>query len=191
MIVPRSRQDEVIDLAVAALGSLAMGIPGSDDNFLGPLVSASQKRTVQDYIRLGIEERARPVAGGPDDPDGYDVGYYVRPTIFADVDNSIRIAQEEIFGPVLCIIPVDGDEEVIAAANERSVRAVGRGLGRHRRARRRRRPAAADRPGHGQRRPVLPGGHHSVATRHRATGGPRPPGSRNQFLETKAIQLPA
>ena len=87
-----------------------MGDPGSDDNFLGPLVSASQKHTVQEYIRLGIEEGARVVAGGPEDPDGYDVGYYVQPTIFADVDNSMRIAQEEIFGPVLCIIPVDGDD---------------------------------------------------------------------------------
>ena len=118
MIVPRDRQDEVVDLAVAALASLSMGDPTSDDHFLGPLVSASQKRSVQDYIRLGIDEGARLVAGGPDDPDGYDVGYYVQPTIFADVDNSMRIAQEEIFGPVLCIIPVDDDAEAVAVAND-------------------------------------------------------------------------
>ena len=118
MIVPRSKQDDVVDLAVAALGSLPMGDPTSDDNFLGPLVSASQKSTVQDYIRTGIDEGARLVAGGPDDPDGYDTGYYVQPTIFADVDNSMVIAQEEIFGPVLCIIPVDSDDEAITVAND-------------------------------------------------------------------------
>lgn len=118
MIVPRSQQDEVVDLAVAALGKLAMGDPQSDDNFLGPVVSKSQKDTVQDYIRLGIEEGARLVAGGADDPEGYDIGFYVQPTIFADVDNSMRIAQEEIFGPVLCIIPVDSNDEAIAVAND-------------------------------------------------------------------------
>ncbi|MFK7920206.1 MAG: aldehyde dehydrogenase family protein [Ilumatobacter sp.] len=118
MIVPRSQQDEVVDLAVAALAKLSMGDPTSDDNFLGPVVSKSQKDTVQDYIRLGIEEGARLVAGGADDPEGYDVGFYVQPTIFADVDNSMRIAQEEIFGPVLCIIPVDSDDEAIAVAND-------------------------------------------------------------------------
>lgn len=118
MIVPRSRQDEVVDLAVAALAKLSMGDPTSDNNFLGPVVSKSQKDTVQGYIRLGIEEGARLVAGGPDDPEGYDVGFYVQPTIFADVDNSMRIAQEEIFGPVLCIIPVDSNEEAIAVAND-------------------------------------------------------------------------
>ena len=118
MIVPRDRQDEVVDLAVAALSSLSMGDPSSDDHFLGPLVSASQKRSVQDYIRLGIDEGARLVAGGPDDPEGYDVGYYVQPTIFADVDNSMRIAREEIFGPVLCIIPVDDDDEAVTVAND-------------------------------------------------------------------------
>lgn len=118
MIVPRSQQDEVVDLAVAALAKLSMGDPKSDDHFLGPVVSKSQKDTVQDYIRLGIEEGARLVAGGADDPEGYDVGFYVQPTIFADVDNSMRIAQEEIFGPVLCIIPVDSNEEAIAVAND-------------------------------------------------------------------------
>jgi aldehyde dehydrogenase (NAD+) len=118
MIVPRSRQDEVVDLAVGALAKLSMGDPNSDDNFLGPVVSRSQKDTVQDYIRLGIEEGARLVAGGPDDPAGYDTGFYVQPTIFADVNNSMRIAQEEIFGPVLCIVPVDSDDEAVEVAND-------------------------------------------------------------------------
>ncbi|MGA9278623.1 aldehyde dehydrogenase family protein, partial [Ilumatobacter sp.] len=118
MIVPRSAQDEVVDLAVNTLASLSMGDPTSDDNFLGPVVSASQKSTVQDYIRTGIDEGARLVAGGPDDPSGYDTGFYVQPTIFADVANSMVIAQEEIFGPVLCIVPVDSEEEAIAVAND-------------------------------------------------------------------------
>ncbi len=189
MIVPRSRQDEVVDLAVAALAALSMGDPNSDDNFLGPVVSRSQKDSVQDYIRLGIEEGARLVAGGPDDPDGYDIGFYVQPTIFADVDNSMRIAQEEIFGPVLCIVPVDSDDEAIAVANDSpyglsgAVWAETNELG----------VAAARRIQTGQVmvnggrfNPLAPFGGYKTSGNGRELGR----AGLDEFLETKAIQLP-
>ncbi len=190
MIVPRGKQDDVVDLAVGALGALAMGDPTSDDNFLGPLVSAAQKSTVQDYIRKGIDEGARLVAGGPDDPEGYDTGFYVQPTIFADVDNSMVIAQEEIFGPVLCIIPVDSDEEAIAVANdspfglsgavwaETDDRAV--------------EVARQLRTGQvmvngGRFNPLAPFGGYKTSGNGRELGR----SGLDEFLETKAIQLPA
>ena len=118
MIVPRSRQQEVVDLAVGALATLAMGDPLSDGNFLGPVVSAAQKRTVQGYVRTGIEEGARVVAGGADDPEGFDTGFYVQPTLISGLDNSARVAQEEIFGPVLVIIAHDGDDDAVRIAND-------------------------------------------------------------------------
>ena len=189
MIVPRSRQDEVVDLAVAALGSLSMGDPDSDDNFLGPLVSASQKRTVQEYIRLGIEEGARLVAGGPDDPEGYDVGYYVQPTIFADVDNSMRIAQEEIFGPVLCIIPVDSDDEAIAVANDSPYGlsgAVWADTDEHAVAVARRLQTGQVMVNGGRFNPLAPFGGYKTSGNGRELGR----AGLDEFLETKAIQLP-
>lgn len=117
LVVPRERQDEVVELAVAAAARLTLGHPLEDTTRLGPLVSDGQRESVNDYIRLGQTE-ARLVAGGTMVPSGLGHGYYVAPTIFADVDNGSRIAQEEIFGPVLTIIPHDGDEQAIAIAND-------------------------------------------------------------------------
>jgi aldehyde dehydrogenase (NAD+) len=189
MIVPRSQQDEVVDLAVAALGSLSMGDPTSDDNFLGPLVSASQKSTVQDYIRTGIDEGARLVAGGPDDPEGYDTGFYVQPTIFADVDNSMVIAQEEIFGPVLCIIPVDSDDEAIAVANDSPFGLSGavwadtndRAVDAARRLQ-----TGQVMVNGGRFNPLAPFGGYKTSGNGRELGR----SGLDEFLETKAIQLP-
>ncbi len=190
MIVPRSKQDEVVDLAVGALASLSMGDPTSDDNFLGPLVSASQKSTVQGYIRTGIEEGARLVAGGPDDPEGYDTGFYVQPTIFADVDNSMVIAQEEIFGPVLCIIPVDSDDEAIAVANDSPFGLSGavwadtddRAVAAARRLR-----TGQVMVNGGRFNPLAPFGGYKTSGNGRELGR----SGLDEFLETKAIQLPA
>jgi aldehyde dehydrogenase (NAD+) len=190
MIVPRSTQDEVVDLAVATLDSLAMGDPTSDDNFLGPLVSASQKSTVQGYIRTGIEEGARLVAGGPDDPEGYDTGFYVQPTIFADVDNSMVIAQEEIFGPVLCIIPVDSDDEAIAVANDSPFGLSGavwadtdeRAIAAARRLR-----TGQVMVNGGRFNALAPFGGYKTSGNGRELGR----SGLDEFLETKAIQLPA
>ncbi len=190
MIVPRSRQDEVVDLAVAALSSLAMGDPTSDANFLGPVVSAAQKATVQDYIRTGIDEGARLVAGGPDDPAGYDVGFYVQPTIFADVANSMRIAQEEIFGPVLCIVPVDSEDEAIAVANDSPFGlsgAVWADTDDHAVAVARRLQTGQVMVNGGRFNPLAPFGGYKTSGNGRELGR----AGLDEFLETKAIQMPA
>ncbi|MET9970237.1 aldehyde dehydrogenase family protein [Streptomyces sp. NPDC006356] len=118
MLVPRERQDEVIDLARAAAERLTLGHPLDPATRLGPLASAQQQATVRDYIRLGESEGAELVLGGASAPDGLDAGFYVRPTIFAGVDNASRLAQEEIFGPVLVIIPFDSEDEAVAIAND-------------------------------------------------------------------------
>ncbi len=117
MIVPRERQDEVIDIARNTAESLQVGAPDSGA-FVGPLVNASQWDKVQGLIESGIEEGATLVVGGPGKPEGLDTGYYVKPTIFADVSNDMTIAREEIFGPVLVIEPYDDVEEAIRIAND-------------------------------------------------------------------------
>ena len=85
---------------------------------IGPLFDQIQFDRVQNMIQVGIDEGATLVAGGPGRPDGFEKGWYVRPTIFADVNNSMRIAREEIFGPVLAIIPFDTEEDAVAIAND-------------------------------------------------------------------------
>jgi aldehyde dehydrogenase (NAD+) len=82
------------------------------------MVARRQQERVGSYIELGEREGARCVVGGPGMPDGLDTGWYVRPTLFADVDNGMRIAREEIFGPVLCVIPYDGEDEAVRIAND-------------------------------------------------------------------------
>src|SRR5262249_40477747 len=85
---------------------------------IGPLANANQFQKVQALIQKGVDEGARLVAGGVGRPDGFNRGYYVRPTVFADVRNDMTIAREEIFGPVLCIIPYDSEDEAIRIAND-------------------------------------------------------------------------
>ncbi len=118
MVVPRSRLAEVEDLAVAAASGLQPGDPITGSSLLGPLVSAAQLQRVRDYINKGVDEGARIICGGVTPPEGLEHGYYVQPTIFSDVRNDMTIAQEEIFGPVLSIIPYDTEEEAIAIAND-------------------------------------------------------------------------
>jgi len=118
MLVPRSRLAEVEDLAVAAASGLTPADPITGASLLGPLVSAAQQQRVRDYINKGVEEGARLICGGTTPPEGLESGYYVMPTIFSDVKNSMTIAQEEIFGPVLSIIPYDTEEEAVAIAND-------------------------------------------------------------------------
>lgn len=118
MLVPRSRLAEVEDLAVAAASGLQPADPITGASLLGPLVSATQQQRVRDYINKGIEEGARIICGGTTAPEGLEQGYYVQPTIFSDVTNDMTIAQEEIFGPVLSIIPYDTEEEAISIAND-------------------------------------------------------------------------
>jgi len=116
MLVPRELQDRVVELAVAKAESLVVG-PADSGADLGPLISATQRDRVRGYIQQGIDEGARLVTGGPEAPEGLDTGYFVRPTIFADVTPDMTIAQEEIFGPVLCILPYDSEDEAVEIAN--------------------------------------------------------------------------
>ena len=118
MLVPRSRLDEVEAAAIAAAANLTPADPITGASLLGPLVSAVQQQRVRDYITKGIDEGARLICGGVEAPEGLDRGFYVRPTIFSDVTNDMAIAREEIFGPVLSIIPYDTEEEAIAIAND-------------------------------------------------------------------------
>jgi betaine-aldehyde dehydrogenase len=117
MVVPRARLGEVLQLASAAAAKLTVGDPLDPNTRLGPLVSEPQRQRVEAYIRKGVEEGARLVAGGKR-PDGFTRGHYVEPTVFAEVTPRMTIAQEEIFGPVLSILPYDTEEEAIAIAND-------------------------------------------------------------------------
>jgi aldehyde dehydrogenase (NAD+) len=117
MIVPRGRQAEAIELAKAQLAKLPLGDPFDASTRLGPLASKKQQETVLGYIEKGKQEGADLVAGGGR-PAALAKGYFVEPTIFADVDNQMTIAQEEIFGPVLSIIPYDSEGEAVRIAND-------------------------------------------------------------------------
>ena len=117
MLVPRTRQDEAVELAKAQLAKLTVGDPFDKNTRLGPLASSAQRESVLGYIDQGKREGATLVAGGGR-PAHLSTGYYVEPTIFSNVDNRMKIAQEEIFGPVLAIIPYDSDDNAIAIAND-------------------------------------------------------------------------
>ncbi len=118
MLVERSIYDEAVARAQAAAEATAVDVPTKDGKHIGPVVSEAQWNKIQGLIEKGIEEGARLVAGGPGRPDGFDKGYFVKPTVFADVDPKMTIATEEIFGPVLSIMPFDTEEEAIAMAND-------------------------------------------------------------------------
>lgn len=120
LLVPESRLDEVNRIAKAAAGKVKVGNPQAADTNVGPLVSAKQYDRVQSYIQLGEAEGATLLAGGLGKPDGLENGNFVKATIFTNVRNDMRIAQEEIFGPVLSIIPYKDEEEAIAIANDTS-----------------------------------------------------------------------
>jgi acyl-CoA reductase-like NAD-dependent aldehyde dehydrogenase len=118
ILVHRARYDEAVAKLKELVESLTVGDPADPDTFIGPMVRADQQQRVRSYIDLGIEEGARLVTGGADVPEGLEGGYYVRPTLFADVDNSMRIAREEIFGPVIVVIPFDDDDDAVRIAND-------------------------------------------------------------------------
>jgi aldehyde dehydrogenase (NAD+) len=136
MIVPRSRLAEVEQLAREAAESYTVGDPFAEGTRLGPLISATQLERVRGYINKGIEEGATVVTGGPDAPEGLDTGYFVRPTVFSNVTRDMTIAQEEIFGPVLSIMPYDTEEEAIEIANDTVYGLAGAVSGSEERARR-------------------------------------------------------
>jgi acyl-CoA reductase-like NAD-dependent aldehyde dehydrogenase len=116
MLVPRKRQAEALRLAADAADSRQVGDPDDEATEIGPLVSAPQRDRVRGYIESGLAEGATLVAGGAEPP--HSRGYYVAPTVFGDVTNQMRVAREEIFGPVLCILPYTTEEEAVAIAND-------------------------------------------------------------------------
>ncbi|RXK83675.1 aldehyde dehydrogenase family protein [Filimonas effusa] len=118
LLVPESKQDEIKELIKQAVAQVAVGNPGEEGTAIGPMVSIKQYERVQHYIQLGLTEGAELVTGGTGHPEGLEAGNFVKPTVFANVNNNMRIAREEIFGPVLSIISYDTEEEAINIAND-------------------------------------------------------------------------
>ena len=118
MLVPRSRLAEAEQIAAAVAEQFKPGDPFESGTMLGPLVSEGQRKLVRDYITKGTEEGAKLMTGGVEPPQGLEQGYFVRPTVFSDVTPEMTIAQEEIFGPVLAIMPYEDDEDAVRIAND-------------------------------------------------------------------------
>lgn len=119
MLAPRSKYDEVVAIAAETANAIKVQAPASaEQGAIGPLANANQFQKVQGLIQKGIDEGAKVAAGGVGRPDGFKSGYYVKPTVFANVSNEMTIAREEIFGPVLVIIPYDTEEEAVRLAND-------------------------------------------------------------------------
>ena len=118
MLVPHSQMEAATAIAKASMEAVTVGDPTSDGTTIGPVVSEVQWNKIQDLIQSGIDEGAELVCGGLGRPDGMTVGYYVKPTLFTNVTNDMRIAQEEIFGPVLVLIGYEDDAEAISIAND-------------------------------------------------------------------------
>jgi aldehyde dehydrogenase (NAD+) len=119
MLLPRSRYDEGVELVSTAMAGVNYGDPTRDDVLMGPVISAKQRERILGYIQKGQEEGAKLLVGGGR-PAQLPKGWFVEPTLFVDVDNSMTIAQEEIFGPVLVVIPYEDDDDAVRIANESS-----------------------------------------------------------------------
>nr|WP_138921505.1 aldehyde dehydrogenase family protein [Novosphingobium pentaromativorans] len=126
MLVPKRRLPEAEALAAAAADTIIVGDPRNDETVMGPLANRSQFEMVQAMIESGIAQGARLLCGGPGRPEGLERGFYTKPTIFSDVSSDMRIAREEIFGPVLCLIPYEDEQDAIRIANDTCY-----GLGSH------------------------------------------------------------
>jgi aldehyde dehydrogenase (NAD+) len=118
ILASRKSYDAVVDAVAGMVAGMSVGDPNDPATEIGPLVAQRQQERVEKYIALGQEEGARVVLGGNGMPVGIEKGWYVQPTVFADVDNAMRIAQEEIFGPVLAIIPFDDEADAVRIAND-------------------------------------------------------------------------
>ncbi|MCK8499253.1 aldehyde dehydrogenase family protein [Myxococcus fulvus] len=117
MLVPRALHDEAARLAAEVAASFTVGDPFQGEAKLGPVISEAQRARVREYIQQGLREGAKLVAGGPEQPEGLPKGYYVKPTVFAGVTPEMSIAREEIFGPVLAILPYDDEDDAVRIAN--------------------------------------------------------------------------
>src|SRR5262249_11831625 len=118
ILVPTARHDEFLDALASMVENLVVGDPQDPATDIGPLVARRQRERVRSFIDDGRRAGARLVIGGSDPPTGVGCGWYVRPTLFADVDNAMKIAREEIFGPVLTVIPYRDDEDAVRIAND-------------------------------------------------------------------------
>jgi len=118
MLVPESLYEEAVAIAAKAADGTRPGDPNDPETEIGPVISEAQYRKIQDLIEAGISEGAGIAAGGPGKPAGLDTGYFVKPTVFRDVNNTMTIAREEIFGPVLCMIPYSSLDEAVNIAND-------------------------------------------------------------------------
>ncbi len=188
MIVPADHYEEAVSLAAAAAEAMQVGPPDAEGTKLGPVASAAQRDRVRAYIELGLAEGARLVAGGADAPAGLESGYYVRPTVFADVRPEMTIAREEIFGPVLAILPYADEDEALELAND-SIYGLAGGVWSGDRNRaiafaRRMRTGQVDVNG-GRFNPVAPFGGYKQSGNGRELGR----AGLEEFLETKAMQL--
>lgn len=188
MIVPAEHYDEAVSLAAAAADAMPVGPPDADGTKLGPVASAAQRDRVRAYIELGVAEGARLVTGGAEPPDGLAGGYYVRPTVFAGVRPDMTIAKEEIFGPVLAILPYADEDEALEIAND-SIYGLAGGVWSGDRNRaiafaRRMRTGQVDVNG-GRFNPLAPFGGYKQSGNGRELGR----FGLEEFLETKALQL--
>jgi aldehyde dehydrogenase (NAD+) len=118
LLVPKRRLDEVKQSIREGMHAFTVGDPADPKTGVGPMVSQKQYERVQSYIRKGIEEGAEVLVGGEGRPEGFEAGFYVKPTVFVNVKNDMTIAQEEIFGPVLSVIAYDSEEEAVRIAND-------------------------------------------------------------------------
>ena len=117
LLLPRSRYEEAVEAIINMMGAVPPGDPSDAGTMMGPLISARQRDRVERYVQSAIDEGAKVVCGGKR-PEGFDRGFFYEPTLISDVDNSMTVAQEEIFGPVLVAIPFDDDDDAIRIAND-------------------------------------------------------------------------
>lgn len=193
LLVPRSREQEYIGAVMAEASQLRLVDPHADEpdifHALGPMVSRAQQQSVQQYIQTGIDEGAQLLMGGPETPEGFEKGYYVKPTVFAGVTPDMTIAQEEIFGPVLSILAYDDEDDAVRIANGTVFGLSGAvqssDVERAKRVARRMRTGQVDINGGAFNTAAPFGGYkQSGNTRERGTFG------LEEFLETKSMQLP-
>ena len=118
MLIERSMYEEAVERLKKYADEFKVDDPNKEGDHIGPVISEIQYNKIQTLIKKGIDEGAKLISGGPGKPNGFDNGYYVKPTVFADVNNNMEIAKTEIFGPVLSVIPFETEEEAISIAND-------------------------------------------------------------------------